>query len=51
MTQNQIALADIIGRNVVEPDGIPAGIIVALIGAPYFMYLLLKNKRSRDCLT
>jgi iron complex transport system permease protein len=38
-----LLLADTIGRNVVEPDGIPAGIMVALIGAPYFMYLLLKK--------
>ncbi|MFC5711709.1 FecCD family ABC transporter permease [Thalassorhabdus alkalitolerans] len=38
-----LLLADTIGRNLVEPDGIPAGIIVALIGAPYFIYLLLKR--------
>ncbi|WP_408009280.1 FecCD family ABC transporter permease [Pseudalkalibacillus sp. A8] len=38
-----LLLADTIGRNVVEPNGIPAGIIAALIGAPYFMYLLLKK--------
>lgn len=38
-----LLLADTIGRNVVDPDGIPAGIMVALIGAPYFMYLLLKK--------
>ncbi|MED3556050.1 iron chelate uptake ABC transporter family permease subunit, partial [Bacillus thuringiensis] len=29
--------------NIVDPNGIPAGIVVALIGAPYFMYLLLKK--------
>ncbi|PAQ16446.1 iron ABC transporter permease [Bacillaceae bacterium SAOS 7] len=38
-----LLLADTIGRNIVDPDGLPAGIIVALIGAPYFMYLLLKK--------
>ncbi|MBU8905401.1 FecCD family ABC transporter permease [Desertibacillus haloalkaliphilus] len=38
-----LLLADTIGRNLVDPDGIPAGIMVALIGAPYFMYLLLKK--------
>lgn len=38
-----LLLADTIGRNIVEPSGIPAGIVVALIGAPYFMYLLLKK--------
>ncbi|MFS0838962.1 FecCD family ABC transporter permease [Paenibacillus sp. 1P03SA] len=35
--------ADTIGRNIIEPDGIAAGIMVALIGAPYFIYLLLKK--------
>lgn len=38
-----LLLADTIGRNILEPDGIPAGIMIALIGAPYFMYLLLKK--------
>nr|WP_263324488.1 iron ABC transporter permease [Neobacillus sp. Marseille-Q6967] len=35
--------ADTIGRNLVDPEGIPAGIIVSFIGAPYFIYLLLKK--------
>lgn len=38
-----LLLADTVGRNLVDPDGIPAGIMVALIGAPYFVYLLLKK--------
>lgn len=38
-----LMLADTIGRNILEPDGVPAGIMIALIGAPYFMYLLLKK--------
>ncbi|PWA09711.1 iron ABC transporter permease [Pueribacillus theae] len=38
-----LLLADTVGRNLVDPDGIPAGIMVALIGGPYFMYLLLKK--------
>ncbi|MED4352847.1 iron ABC transporter permease [Schinkia azotoformans] len=38
-----LLLADTIGRNLVDPEGIAAGIITALIGAPYFIYLLLKN--------
>ena len=38
-----LLFADTIGRNLVEPNGIPAGIMVAFIGAPYFMYLLLKK--------
>lgn len=38
-----LLFADTIGRNIIEPDGIPAGIMAAIIGAPYFMYLLLKK--------
>ncbi|KGX92367.1 iron ABC transporter permease [Pontibacillus halophilus JSM 076056 = DSM 19796] len=38
-----LLLADTVGRNLVDPDGIPAGIMSALIGAPYFMYLLIKK--------
>ncbi|MDR7071625.1 FecCD family ABC transporter permease [Fictibacillus barbaricus] len=35
--------ADSIGRVILDPSGIPAGIIVTIIGAPYFMYLLAKK--------
>ncbi|MFT4414493.1 FecCD family ABC transporter permease [Fredinandcohnia humi] len=38
-----LLVADTIGRTIVDPEGIAAGIMVALIGAPYFMYLLLKK--------
>ncbi|ALC86650.1 iron ABC transporter permease [Bacillus sp. FJAT-22090] len=38
-----LLFADTIGRNIIEPNGIPAGVMVALIGAPYFMYLLWKE--------
>ncbi|QOY38280.1 FecCD family ABC transporter permease [Anaerobacillus isosaccharinicus] len=38
-----LLFADTVGRNLIEPEGIAAGIMVALIGGPYFMYLLLKK--------
>jgi iron complex transport system permease protein len=38
-----LMFADTLGRNIMDSTGIPAGIMVALIGAPYFMYLLLKK--------
>ncbi|MCM3666523.1 iron ABC transporter permease [Mesobacillus subterraneus] len=38
-----LLFADTIGRNILEPEGIPAGIMTALIGAPYFIYLLLRK--------
>ncbi|WP_404429990.1 FecCD family ABC transporter permease [Sutcliffiella horikoshii] len=37
-----LLFADTVGRNLID-NGIPAGIMVALIGAPYFMYLLLRK--------
>ncbi|GIP23784.1 iron ABC transporter permease [Paenibacillus sp. J22TS3] len=39
-----LVMADTIGRNLADPDGVPAGIMAALIGAPYFMYLLIKKR-------
>jgi iron complex transport system permease protein len=38
-----LVFADTVGRNIMESAGIPAGIMIALIGAPYFVYLLLKK--------
>lgn len=38
-----LLLADFIGQNLVKPNGLPAGIIVSLIGAPYFIYILMKK--------
>ncbi|ETT88592.1 iron ABC transporter permease [Viridibacillus sp. FSL R5-0477] len=38
-----LLLADTIGRNIISFSSIPAGIIVSLIGAPYFIYLLFKK--------
>lgn len=38
-----LLIADTIGRNLVDPDGIPAGVMASLLGVPYFAYLLLKK--------
>lgn len=38
--------ADTIGRVIFDPTGIPAGIVVTMIGAPYFMYLMIKSRSS-----
>ncbi len=38
-----LLIADTIGHNLADPNGIPAGIMTALIGAPYFIFLLIKN--------
>ncbi|RDY67699.1 iron ABC transporter permease [Halobacillus trueperi] len=35
--------ADMIGRNLLAPSEIPVGIVVSALGAPYFIYLLMKT--------
>ncbi len=42
-----LCTADLIGRSVMPPMEIPSGIITAIIGSPYFLYLL----RRRDVLS
>lgn len=39
-----LGLADLIGRTVIAPAQVPAGLVVALIGAPYFVYLLARSR-------
>lgn len=39
-----LIVADTIGRYILQPSEIPAGIIVAVIGSPYFLYLLARLK-------
>lgn len=39
-----VVAADWIGRSIIAPDEILLGIIVALIGAPYFLYILARTK-------
>ncbi|MFS0870791.1 FecCD family ABC transporter permease [Paenibacillus xylanilyticus] len=39
-----LVAADTIGRTIFQPNAIPAGIVVAAIGAPYFLYLLVRTK-------
>ncbi|MEA0553970.1 iron ABC transporter permease [Lysinibacillus irui] len=39
-----VLMADTVGRSIFEPSEIPTGIVVAVIGAPYFLYLLARLK-------
>lgn len=39
-----VILADLIAKTVILPAELPVGIVIALIGVPYFIYLLLKEK-------
>jgi iron complex transport system permease protein len=40
-----VSAADTLARVIVQPAEIPAGIMVAIIGAPYFLYLLAGNRQ------
>ncbi len=40
-----VSLADTIARVIVQPAELPAGIVVAIIGAPYFLFLLAKSRQ------
>ncbi len=42
-----LILADIVARTVVMPSEMPIGVVTALIGAPFFMGLLLKAKKKK----
>ncbi|WP_248926163.1 FecCD family ABC transporter permease [Paenibacillus hamazuiensis] len=39
-----VIVADTLARWIMQPSELPAGIVVAVIGAPYFLYLLVKSK-------
>lgn len=41
-----LVLADLLARLLLAPAEIPVGIITAMIGAPFFIYLLRRNKRE-----
>lgn len=43
-----LLLADIIARTVVSPAELPIGVVTALIGAPFFIMLLLKAKLKNE---
>lgn len=39
-----VVLADLVGRWVIAPSELPVGIVIAMIGAPYFLYLLYRGR-------
>jgi len=42
-----LCIADLVGRMIIPPVEIPSGVITAILGAPYFLYLL----RRKDVLS
>ncbi|MDA0233258.1 MAG: iron chelate uptake ABC transporter family permease subunit, partial [Chloroflexi bacterium] len=45
-----LLIADTLARNLAEPIEIRVGIITALFGAPFFLFLLIKNRSRADSL-
>src|SRR6266699_3338847 len=41
-----LTLADLLARVVIAPSVLPVGIFTALVGAPFFLFLLRNNKRD-----
>jgi iron complex transport system permease protein len=41
-----LMFADLLGRWVISPSELPMGIVVAMIGAPYFAYLLYQTRNQ-----
>lgn len=39
--------ADIVSRTIMPPSEIPIGIITGLIGAPFFLYILIKQRKTK----
>lgn len=39
-------IADLVGRMIIRPTEVPIGVITAILGAPFLLFLLLKNKRG-----
>ena len=40
-----LIISDTIGQTLIQPSGMPAGVVVAIIGAPYFLYLMYRVRR------
>ena len=38
-----LCIADVISRSAMSPMELPAGVITAIIGSPYFLYLLRRK--------
>lgn len=41
-----VVLADWLGRVLFAPIELPCGVITAAVGAPYFLYLLIRNRKA-----
>jgi iron complex transport system permease protein len=42
-----LIIADVIARTIYAPTELPIGVVTALIGAPFFIFLLIRSKRAK----
>ncbi|WP_083268562.1 iron chelate uptake ABC transporter family permease subunit [Lentzea guizhouensis] len=42
-----VSAADTLGRTVVAPAQIPAGLVISLVGTPYFVLALWRTRATR----
>ncbi|HKH07799.1 MAG TPA: iron chelate uptake ABC transporter family permease subunit, partial [Agromyces sp.] len=40
-----VCVADTLGRTIIAPAQLPAGLLTAVVGAPYFVWLLWRSRR------
>ncbi|MEH2256237.1 FecCD family ABC transporter permease [Nostoc sp.] len=41
-----VVMADLLGRTLFAPIELPCGVVTAAVGAPYFLYLLIRNRKK-----
>ncbi|MEG4349793.1 iron ABC transporter permease [Microcoleus sp. LAD1_D5] len=41
-----VVVADLLGRTLFAPIELPCGVVTAAIGAPYFLFLLIRNRKK-----
>ena len=42
-----LVLADLLGRTLFAPSELPVGILMSVLGGPFFLLLLMKQKGGR----
>ena len=43
-----LVAADLLARLLVQPAELPVGLVTALMGAPFFLFMLIRQRRSRN---
>jgi iron complex transport system permease protein len=42
-----VGIADAVGRTAIAPAQLPAGLVTAVVGTPYFLWLLWRTRAAR----